>query len=119
MNARRSRASFATALLPIAALPLLMQAGTANAADPMTEACIKAFVSTTVQPEQPLKVRRVDSLNGPLVRATRNRPVTLTATVHGSSKPLAVATCTRSGSEVVLTMEGKPESRHLAQLSSR
>jgi len=112
MNAKR-RTSFKTALLPLIVLPLLVQSHAAQAADPEMDACISAFVSTNLQKDQPVKIRRIDSAASPVDPHSRSS-IVLTATAK-SGKPLASATCVVTDKEVVLTMEGAPATRRFAQ----
>jgi len=112
MNAKR-RTSFTTALLPLIALPLLVQSHAAQAADPEMDACISAFVSTNLPKDQPVKIRRIETAASSIDLSSRS-PILLTATSK-SGKQVASATCVVTGKAVVLTMEGKPVTRHLVQ----
>lgn len=119
MNAKR-RTSLPIALLSLAAMPLLVQTTAAQAADPEMDACINAYVSSYVPKEQPVKIRRIATVDSPLY-VQRSSPIHLTVTSK-SGKQDTKAVCVVTGKDVVLTFEGKPATR-LAQadatLSSR
>lgn len=113
MNARK----LTTALLPLIPLPLLLQIGAAGAADQVMDACIDAFVSSNLRDDQPRTVSRVNSPDAPL--GSWQDRIVLVATNKANGRTLARAICVVSGNQVVLTMEGRPATRHLAQLGSR
>lgn len=116
MNTTR-RTSLPTALLSLVAMPLLVQTTAAQAADPEMDACISAYLSSYVPKEQPVKVRRVETVDSPMF-VQSSSPIHLTVTSK-SGKHNAKAVCVVTGKDVVLTLEGKPATHHLAQADAK
>ena len=107
---RRIRTTLATTLLPLLAAPLLMQASAVQAADPQLDACIQAFVSTNLEKDRPVKIRKFESFERPLISANKG-PVLLTAHLRSSGKQLVKATCVADGKDIVLMVDGKPATK--------
>jgi hypothetical protein len=104
MNAIRS-AQIVTALLPLLALPTLVQAARP---DPKMDACIKAFVASNIEKDRPVTIRRIASFDTPFYLGEREQTIRLNARTKDSGKRIATATCVINGDEIVLNMDGKP-----------
>ena len=106
----RTRAlSLLTASLVLAA-PLASEAQTEAAMD----ACIKAFVATSLSPGHPIRIQK-DAYQ-PTASYGMSRAITISLTAQGatSGKQLAKATCVVDRSGAVIALNGKPVPAHLA-----
>lgn len=118
MNAaRRITKSLVAALLPLIAVPMLTQVSIAHAdsapadtapADTAMDACIQAFVASSLEKERPVTVRKVEPVAGPVAARAKESTIYLTAVTRHSGKRLAKATCVADNNGVVLTMNVKP-----------
>jgi len=107
----RTRKSLLVALLPVFAAPLAAQADVVGAhSDAAMDACINAFVSTSIEKERPYTVHKNESAASPLDQHARAYRIALTATGKTSGKKVAKATCVVDRSGVVLSLNGKPYS---------
>lgn len=95
-----------TALLPLLALPMLVQADARP--DPQMDACIQAFVASNVEKERPVSIRKFTAFENTLDLHARQQTIYLTARFKESGKKVAQATCLVNGDDVVLTVQGKP-----------
>ncbi|HMN46159.1 MAG TPA: hypothetical protein PKE27_16390 [Povalibacter sp.] len=103
MNAAsRTRALVVSALL--LATPALSHASQ----DVPVNACVKAFVSTSLEKERPFTVQTEESVATPLDHAARAFRISLKATGKHSGKQVAKATCVVDRNGVVLALNGKP-----------
>jgi hypothetical protein len=107
MNTRRIKTYITTALLPLAAMSGLTHVNAAHA-DPAMNACIRAFVSTNLEKERPVVIRKVEPAGAGLHHYSRREVIQITAKTTRGGKELAKATCTVDGKDVVLTSEGAP-----------
>jgi hypothetical protein len=114
-HARKGK-SFITALLPLIAVPMLTQASFAHAdADAAMDACIQAFVASNLQKEQPVTVRKIESIDSPVAPRAKESTIYISARGRHSGKQVAKATCVADSKGVVLTMNVKPATATLAQ----
>ncbi|HEY6643181.1 hypothetical protein [Povalibacter sp.] len=108
----RPRALIVAALL--LASPVISQASEVQA----MQACIKAFVSTSLEADRAYTVRTRDSVATSLDHQARLYRILLTAKGKHSGEQVAKATCVTDRSGVVLSFDGKPV-RNDAILSAR
>ena len=107
------RTQLVTALLPLLALPAMVQAETA---DPKMDACIQAFLNASVEKDRPVTVRKLASFDlGTADRRARQETIHISARYKNSGKSVAQGTCVSNGDEVVLTLDGKPAPRSVAK----
>jgi hypothetical protein len=107
----RTRKTLLVALLPLFAAPLVTQADTVGAhSDAAMDACVNAFVSSSLEKERPYTVQKSESAASPLDQHARAYRIALTATGKTSGKKVAKATCVVDRSGVVLSLNGKPYS---------
>lgn len=112
MNVFR-RTQLVTALLPLLALPTLVQAETA---DPKMDACIQAFVNSNLEKDRPVTVRKRVSFDSAVDPHARQQTIFVSARIKNSGKRVAQGTCVINGDEIVLTTNGKPaQTTKLAQ----
>lgn len=104
MNVFR-RTQLVTALLPLLALPTLVQA---ESADPKMDACVQAFLNSNVEKNRPVTVRKLASFDTTMDALGRKETIFISARMKESGKRIAQGTCVISGDEIVLTMNGKP-----------
>jgi hypothetical protein len=105
----RTTKSLCVALLPLFAAAT--QADTVGAhSDAAMDACINAFVSSSLEKERPYTVQKTESAASPLDLQARAYRIALTATGKTSGKKVAKATCVVDRSGVVLSLNGKPYS---------
>jgi hypothetical protein len=97
----RTQSFLITALLLTA--PMLTQANS----DAAMDACVKAFVSTSLEKERPFSVRKEESVDSPIDQHSRAYRISLKAVGKHSGKQVAKATCVVDRSGVVLSMNGK------------
>ena len=119
MNTARTRTRnvLIAALMPLFAAPL---ASHADVADPAMDACVNAFVASSLEKERPYTVQTQDSVTTPLDLQARAYRISLTATGKHSGKKVAKATCVVDRDGVVLSLNGKPYSATaVAQISKR
>ena len=97
------------------AAPLCLTAtlhSTAALADSRTQAamdaCVKAFVSTSVPKDRQIALRTEMPTSSSLLPRARPYAITLTATGQDSGKQLAKATCRTDRNGAVLALNGKP-----------
>lgn len=102
----RTRNFLMTAVLLTA--PLLGHAETDAAPDITMDACVKAFVSTSLEKERPFTVRTKDVVSGPFARQSHTYRISLKAVGKDSGRQVAKATCIVDRSGAVLSMNGKP-----------
>ena len=105
MNVTRP-ARIVTALLPLFALPTLVQADARP--DPKMDACIQAFVASNVEKDRPVSIRKLDAFETSLDPHARHQTIHLSARFKESGRKVAQATCVINGDDVVLTVQGKP-----------
>jgi hypothetical protein len=104
MNAFR-RTQLVTALLPLLALPTLVQA---ESPDPKMDACIQAFLNSNVEKDRPVTVRKLASFGTAVDPQARQQTIFISARTKNGGKRVAQGTCVIDGDEMVLTMNGKP-----------
>lgn len=98
----RTQSFLITALLLTA--PMLAQANS----DAAMDACVKAFVSTSLEKERPFSVRKEEPADSPIDQYnSRAYRISLKAVGKDSGKQVAKATCVVDRSGVVLSMNGK------------
>jgi hypothetical protein len=115
MNVFR-RTQLVTALLPLLALPTLVQA---ESADPKMDACIEAFVNSNVDKDRTVTVRKLASFGTAVDPHARHQTIFISARTKHSGKRVAQGTCVIDGDEMVLTMNGKPtQTTKLAQAAA-
>jgi hypothetical protein len=115
MNVFR-RTQLVTALLPLLALPTLVQA---ESADPKMDACIQAFVNSNLEKDRPVTIRKHVSFDTNVDPHARQQTIFVSARVKDSGKRVATGTCVINGDELVLTMTGKPaQTTKLAQAAA-
>lgn len=101
----RTRSLLFSALLPLIAAPSLSHAEARQVADASFDACVKAFVSASIEKNRPYSLITSDaSTYDPY--ATR-QVITLKATGKSTGKQLAKAKCVVDRNGVTLTMNGK------------
>jgi len=76
--------------------------------DAAMNACVKAFVSSSLEKERPFTVKTEESVNSALDQHARAYRIALKATGKNSGKQVAKATCVVDRSGVVLSLNGKP-----------
>jgi hypothetical protein len=104
----RSRTSSKTLLCAAALLPLLAVPALSHAdADQAFDACIKAFITTRLEKDRPVTVKREDSVSSPIETLSRTQKITLTAVGKESGKRFAKATCVADRNGTVLSLNGK------------
>ena len=114
----RTRNILIAALVPLFAAPLA-QAEVAHY-DAAMDACISAFVSSSLEKERPYTVQKQESTTTPLDLQARAYRISLTATGKTSGRKVAKATCIVDRDGVVLSLNGKPySSTAVAQVSKR
>jgi hypothetical protein len=96
------------AILISVAMPLCM-ASALSVADSTTamDACVKAFVSTSLAKDRSVAVR-TESRMSSILTVRRPYAISLTATGKDSGKKLAKATCVADRNGTVLALNGKP-----------
>lgn len=105
----RTTKTLVAALLPLFAA--VTQADTISAhSDAAMDACVNAFVSSSLEKERPYTVQKNESAASPLDQHARAYRIALTATGKTSGKKVAKATCVVDRSGVVLSLNGKPYS---------
>lgn len=110
------RTQLVTALLPLLALPTLVQAETS---DPTMDACIQAFVNSNVEKDRPVTVRKLASFDSAVNPHARQQTIHISARFKDSGKRVAQGTCVVNGDEIVLTLNGKPaQTAKLAQAAA-
>lgn len=103
MNAvSRTRTLVISALLLTA--PVLGHASQTTAMD----ACVKAFVSTSLEKERAFTVRTQEAVETPVSRMSGTYRISLSATGKHTGKQVAKATCVVDRKGVVLALNGKP-----------
>ena len=121
MNTARTRTRnvLIAALMPLFAAPLASQADVAHT-DVAMDACVNAFVASSLEKERPYTVRKQDTATTPLDLQARAYRISLTATGKHSGKKFAKATCIVDRDGVVLSLNGKPySSAAVARVSKR
>jgi hypothetical protein len=76
--------------------------------DAAMNACVKAFVSSSLEKERPYTVKTQESVVSPVDQYTRAYRIALSAKGKTSGKQVAKATCVVDRSGVVLALNGKP-----------
>ena len=104
MNVFR-RTQLVTALLPLLALPTLVQA---DSADPKMDACIQAFVNSSLEKDRPVTIRKLASFSNAADPNARQQTIHISARTKNSGKRVAHGTCVVNGDEIVLTLNGQP-----------
>lgn len=102
--------SFAVATVALAA-PFAIQAHDYDAA---MDTCINAFVASSLPKEQPVKVRKLERVDGPLSAHSRAYKIVVTAKGVESGKYFARGSCIVDRSGAVIALNGKPLSQKLA-----
>lgn len=100
--------------LPVAALAVLLNAPTASQADPAVDACVDAFVSSTLPESQPVKVRKINATRDSRYSHGTTRQVQLVARVSRTGARIAEATCTVDGNGRVVALNGAPPKSQIA-----
>jgi hypothetical protein len=100
----RTKTLMISALLPLLAAPMLSHAEAAQH-DAVVDACVKAFVSTSLEKDRRYSV--VSSDTSDFNPNARSYQISLLAKGKQSGKKLASATCIVAPSGIVLTMNGK------------
>lgn len=102
--------SLAAATLALAA-PFATQAHNYDAA---MDSCINAFVASSLPKEQPVKIKKEDTVSSPLSIHSRGYKIVVSAKGVESGKYLARGTCTVDRSGAVIALNGKPIAQKLA-----
>lgn len=89
-----------------------------HASDAATNACVTAFVSSSIEKDRPYTVKTKEP-TASRYQAARTYRVSLEAKGKQSGKTLAQAECVVDRSGVVLTLNGKPYEASAAVLSAR
>ena len=92
------------ASVALVALPVASHAD----ADTAMDACVKAFVTANLPSEQPVKVRKIDTVDGPLNAHDRAYRITLKAVGSTSGKTLARGTCIVDRDGDIVALNGRP-----------
>jgi hypothetical protein len=108
---RVAKSSLCVLSLALAAAPLATHAAPADGLD----ACVKAFVATSLPKEQPITVRKETLSVSPLDTLAGTYKVTLVATGATSGKRFAKGTCVISRSGEVVTLNGRSVQTQVAQ----
>lgn len=115
MNVFR-RTQLVTALLPLLALPTLVQA---ESADPQMDACLQAFVTSNVEKNRPVSVRKLVPFDTAAYQHTGPQTIYISAQLKNSGTRVAQGTCVIDGEKIVLTLNGKPaQTIKLAQVAA-
>lgn len=83
-------------------------------ADAAMDACVQAFVSANLPKDQPVSVRKIDTIDGPLAVQDRAYRIVLTATGKTSGKKLARATCIVDRDGQIVALNGRSATPRLA-----
>jgi hypothetical protein len=102
--------TLAAATLTLAA-PFATQAHNYDAA---MDSCINAFVASNLPKEQPVKIRKEDSVSSPISIHARAYKIVVSAKGVESGKYLARGTCIVDRSGAVIALNGKPITQKLA-----
>lgn len=102
--------SLAAATLALAA-PFATQAHNYDAA---MDSCINAFVASSLPKEQPVKIKKEDSVSSPISIHARAYKIVVSAKGVESGKYLARGTCIVDRSGAVIALNGKPIAQKLA-----
>lgn len=102
--------ALAAASLALAA-PFATQAHDYDAA---MDSCINAFVASNLPKEQPVRIRKEDSVNSPISIHSRAYKIVVSAKGVESGKYLARGTCIVDRSGSVIALNGKPITQKLA-----
>ena len=115
MNATNTRFARAAKAVSIAAsMTLLVPSASRADADAAMDACVQAFVSANLPKDQPISVRKIDTIDGPLAAQDRAYRILLTATGKTSGKKLARATCIVDRDGQIIAMNGRSTTHQLA-----
>jgi hypothetical protein len=98
------------ASVALLALPVASRAD----ADAAMDACVQAFVSANLPKDQPVSVRKIDTIDGPLAVQDRAYRIVLTATGKTSGKKLARATCIVARDGQIVALNGRSPAPRLA-----
>jgi hypothetical protein len=93
--------------LAIAAPLCLTSAWSAADSKTAMDACVKAFVSTSVPKDRQVAVQ-TEALATTIITRSRPYSIALTATSSSSGKKLATATCRTDRNGIVIALNGKP-----------
>ena len=102
--------SIATATIALAA-PFASQAHNYDAA---MDSCISAFVASSLPKEQPVKIKKEDSVSSPISIHARAYKIVVSAKGVESGKYVARGTCIVDRSGSVIALNGKPIAQKLA-----
>jgi hypothetical protein len=114
MNTLYCSKGIITSIVPLCLAPMLSLATPELARQPAMDACIKAFVSTSLSKMQSVAVRAEDLPERP--RSTKNRryKISLVATDQATGRRLATATCLADRNGAILAVNGKAPSALVA-----
>lgn len=107
------RALVVTSLL--VATPFVSQAGEQDAMN----ACVKAFVTTSLEKERPYTVKTEDAAPSQITQSARAYRISLKAVGKETGTKVAKAECVVDRSGVVLSLNGKPYQPSDIVLSAR
>ena len=93
------------------AAPFATQAHNYDAA---MDSCINAFVASSLPKEQPVKIKKEDTVSSPLSMHARAYKIVVSAKGVESGKYLARGTCIVDRSGSVIALNGKPLTQKLA-----
>ena len=110
MNTLSKTFSIAAVTFALAA-PFAAQAHDYDAA---MDSCINAFVAATLPKQQPVRIRKEDTVNSPLGVHSQAYKILVSAKGVESGKYLARGTCIVDRSGAVISLNGKPLAQHMA-----
>lgn len=104
---------FSAKLLSLFACAPLLAAPLAGHADAAMDACIEAFISSTLPEDQPVQVRKNSNRGLPLASRAAPQQIELTARIGRTGEQVATATCIadRNG---VIALKRAPSGQRVA-----
>lgn len=104
---------FSTKLLSLAACAPLLAAPLTVHADAAMDACIEAFISSTLPEDQPVQVRKNSNRDRPLAAYASTQQIELTARISRTGEQVAAATCI-ADRDGVIALKRAPSRQHAA-----
>jgi predicted Zn-dependent protease len=99
--------------LAMASLAAVLTAPLSHA-EPALDACIQAFVQSTLPPDQPVKIRKMSDASSPLDTYGATREVLIDARITRTGQRIAQATCTVNWKGEVIALNGAPYKQRIA-----
>lgn len=108
------KAPFSTKIFSLAAIVPILATPLASHANAAMDACIEAFIASTLPKDHPVKVRKKSAGDSPLGVYSASREIELTARISRTGEPVAKATCIVDRDGVVIALNGAPTMQRVA-----